>query len=499
MIKKIQRHKTAFFLAILLFLIIYCYYSVVDPLIPLNGDDWRYFSSFTSHPLPKLGLWNVTRIFQEHLMPVTGYISSFVIYPLVDDYFVSASITLAVMIAIFIVAFFLASYRLFIVLCEKKGIAIFVAVMTMAICFAIFKENPADNVHMFFVHEYHMYYYYVFPNILNSIVVFELMRKIVLEKSLLLSPDFKSGWLIVAIYFSIFSMLFSSGIILVFTGVILIYRFFSAYQVKEKLSSRLRIFSTECVKQYNLAIIIISGIIIAMLLELTSIRSQVFESVSGSSLMTRISDSAYNIFLHARSINKYILVIMLLVFIIACFMYFKGKKEDRSNPIFLLAVKCLISIPILLIFHILLATRSLPRYVSEIRCAYGAYFFGILCISLLSIYILQELKYSRIVFPLVLMVILMVMVNSNWPYQNLAEENKESYVHQLVPAILEADEAGHTDITIYIPLGSAIEDWAIECLAEMLYYHKMTFYNINVKKGIIENSPDNLVYYVPNP
>jgi hypothetical protein len=209
MMAKLKRHRLALFLAGLLFLFVYKYFAIVDPLYPLDGDDWRYFGTFASYPLPKLGLWNVTRIFPENLMPTIGYFSAFVIYPLVGDYLASASIALAIMAALFITALFLAFYRLFIVLCDSKRLGLFFAVMMIALCFAIFKDNYANNYHMFFASMYNLYFFYVFPNILNAIIVLELMRQLILNNNLsILQPPSPSvrkigldrGWLLVGIY-----------------------------------------------------------------------------------------------------------------------------------------------------------------------------------------------------------------------------------------------------------------------------------------------------------
>jgi hypothetical protein len=336
----IKEHKSAFFLAGVLFLLVYRYYAVVDPLLLRWPDDWQYFGIFASQPIPRIGWWNVTRLLPEHLMPTTGYLSAFLIYPLVGDYFDAASISLAIVVALFIVALFLVFYRLFAAPCKNNRLALFVAVMTIAMCFAVFKDNPTDNVHMFFTGIYSEYFYYVLPNILNSIIVLALMRQLVLEDHLSLWPlkenGFSKGWLLVGIYFCIFSMLFSAAILLIFAVAVIVYRCFPLWRSEEKRSQRWKNMAVECVKHCNIALIIIGGTIAAMFLELTSMRSHnpygdiYFDSVFSKAFAKRVGESAYLFFLHVRSINKYVFVIMVLVVVTAGVIYFRKRQTDRT-------------------------------------------------------------------------------------------------------------------------------------------------------------------------
>jgi hypothetical protein len=183
----VKEHKLALLLAGVLFLLVYQYYAVVNPVTLRTGDDWKYFGNFFSHPVPRLDQWNITRLFPENMMPIAGNLSAFVVYPLAGDYLAAASITLAIIIALFITALFLSLYRLFSALCDNNHFALLIAMIVITLCFAIFKGNPKDNVHMFFTEQYNLYFFYVLPNILNSIVVLELMRQITLTNNLSLS------------------------------------------------------------------------------------------------------------------------------------------------------------------------------------------------------------------------------------------------------------------------------------------------------------------------
>ncbi|MCL2050560.1 MAG: hypothetical protein FWG91_02335 [Lachnospiraceae bacterium] len=506
MASRLTKHKLFFLSAGLIFFLICQYYILVDPILLRNGDDWRYFGSFLSEPVPRIGWWNVTRLFQEHLMPIVGYQSAFFIYPLVGDYLTTASIALAIVIAFFITGLFFAIYLLFSSLCKNKNTSALISVMIMALFFAFFKGRALDNVHMFFASQYNLYFYYIFPNIINSAVALFLMKQLILKKNLAFSS--KSGWLLAGIYFSIFSMLFSAGILLAFASAVLIFRFFVNFGAEGNLSlmARSRNFFTECVKQYNIAIAIIFGVLIAMVLETTSLRSKeilpdsYFGSIVDIEFLNRIGVAANNFFSLARSINKYIFAIIALIYLIVGIHYLLKKEAGKPDILLSLPIKCLISAAMLPFFYIVLSAKAGTHYAGEIRCVYGAFFFIILSVGFLSLYILRELPISRLFAPLILSIILLVALNTRWPFQVLSPYDEYALVHKLIPALVEADNEKHTKIILYVPEYSP-EEWELHCLSDTLFIHRVTFNKIDIVS--IEYSTerclsrdDNCVYYV---
>jgi hypothetical protein len=293
-------------------------------------------------------------------------------------------------------------------------------------------------------------------------------------------------------------MLFSAGILLIFAASVIIYKCFPLLGSEGKWPQRLKAIAFECAKHCNIALIIILGTIAAMFLELTSMRSNYinsdtyFASVLSVGFLQRIGESAYNFFLLVRSINKYAFIIMMLVVAIAGVIYFR-KKEKPSCRTVVLAKICLIAGPILFLFDVVLAAKAGPRYLGEIRCAYGPFFFLLLFIGLLSVYILQEREQARLFFPFILVVLLLVILNSRWPYQTFALGDKHALVRQFIPLFEEADRLDHKEIVLYLPKISP-ENWEIDWFSEMLYNHRVTLNKITVVEYI--RSADQGVYYV---
>jgi hypothetical protein len=448
-------------------------------------------------------------------MPLTGYFSAFVIYPLLGDYLYAASIALALVAATFISALFMALYRFFYVVCKDVVFACFWAVLAIVLCFVFFKDNRTDNVFLFFAFEYNLYFFYIFPNILNSIVVLELLRRLALRGKLSLMPEraasqgakalpgLREGMLLLVVYFCVFSLLFAAAILFSFAVAVAISRFYSAMKLKEKLVLRMKGFCREFFIDYNIALLIIVATIFAMILESTSLRSKSsgFGTYFGSPLsrvfLGRIGMSADYLGRNLLSINEYVCVLMIMVFVLAGIVHHrKRKSESAPSPLVNFAGMCLIAGGFLSAFYILLAAKAGPHYLTWIQCTYGVFFFLIICVILLCLFIMQEVKISRVFVPFVLLALILVMFNSYWSYRKLAPTYRDDLVHSLVQMLAEADSLGYTEIELYISEGSRQLEggWEIDCLTDMLNNHNVTARKVNVE---VKYSNDGSAYYVP--
>lgn len=493
--------KSVILISIIIFGCVFLYYTIVNPVIPYDYDDWRYFGFFESDPIPRLGRWNITRILPEYLVPLSGYLAAFIIFPIVGDYLASASIALALLLALFLSTLFVVSYRLFRVLCESGATCTFVSTMMMILCFAIFKHSPAGNVHMFFADTYNLYFCYVLPNILNSIFVLILIRELVLHESLSIGSklSLNTGILFIGIYFCIFSMLFSAGILLSFAVSVVIIRFFSAFIHKQKISQRLKAFFIDLVRNYNIVLIIIAGMGAAMVLELQSGRSNAdwdsiyTGSLFSSAFVNRIILSAGGLIGQIKSINKYVFLIIAFITLAAIICYMRQK--NRQNRIIGLALKCFIPLLFLAFFYAIVSAKAGIDRTGLIYCTYGMFFFLVLFISLTSLYLIEEVPFSRIFFPFISVIMIMIVLNStSWPYFSFQTEEKAKITNQVISLIDEASESGHEAIVLYVPDNYPLPLWATSRLSHTLYFHNITPTKMTILD--VKYSGNNSMYYV---
>ena len=506
MVAPIQKHKWIILFTFLVFFLVYQYFAIINPALLINGDDWGYFGSYRSHPIPRTG-WNVTRILPEYLMPMTGQLSAFFIYPLVGDYLTSASMALALVMGLFLSIFMISLYRLYRSLGSSEVICALLAVMTLGLFFTLFKDNYlSGNIHMFYGGDYNLYFAYILPNILNSVVVCELMRQLLLNKRLSILPadvskHIQCGWMILSIYLCIFSMLFSAGILLAFSLSVIIYRFYVNIRGKGLKRGKIKRFFVDCIKNFNIVVITIIGILIAMLLETTSIRANAaeFESTYTGSLfsidfLNRIGISLSNFLIYIPIMKNYILLIMIFIVLTAGVLFILSKKSLPSKFLKMTSF-CLISMTFLFFFYSVLAAKAGPNYIRQIRCVYGVFFYFVLLSGILGVYIIQKVEYLKIFLPLMIAMITMVLINSMWPYNKQSSGYMREMMQSKMDVVIEADRAGHTQIELYVPKDYPNQLWVVRnAFVDALYNHGIIENSIKVRA--LNYSHDDSFYYV---
>ena len=508
--KIIYENKQVIICATLVFIVILIFFSLVHPIIPFDGDDVHYLSHFISYPVPIIRIWNPTRIFPEYLQPLTGYLAAFVIYPLTGDYLFSISLSIAVVLAAFITVLYIALYRLFLSLHENKNVCAILSIFAIALCFALFRAKPINNTHMFLSRTYTTYFFYTIPNLLNSIVICELIRHYIKHKSLSISLSSpKSAVLIVMIYFCIFSMLFSALTLLAFAASALLYRFLSLSQPRMKLLPRLKCYFASIIKDFNIPIIIIIGIVVSMLLELTGGRARwdsgnsYFGSVLSFEFITRMIDSAKSLLSHIRFINVLISVIFIGITVTSIILWLIRKNKDTAESSAATIKICILCGILFSVFNIALSAKAGTTLGRQIDYAYGLYFFVILFISLSTLYILKSNSLARLLFPLLTIFILLIAVDSRWPYVDSFYGNpsgvssgrtmaKIDLMNSYLNRIIEADENGETVVYLNVPKYTTDNNWPLpawwgESFSNALYRHRVIASKIEIVLVIDED------------
>lgn len=83
------------FLAI--FISMFIFFTGAHPLIIYDGDDWANLSHMR-HFIPMWHGFNPIKILPETLMPLVGYLSGYVVTPIVKNYVVSVTIVSALLV-----------------------------------------------------------------------------------------------------------------------------------------------------------------------------------------------------------------------------------------------------------------------------------------------------------------------------------------------------------------------------------------------------------------
>lgn len=216
-----KHSEKIYFIVLLVFL--FAFFYIAHPLIIYDSDDWSYiYLNRNAIPLPFS--WNPSKVLPETLMPLSAFLGAYLIYPIMGDYIYSLALLFAIVFISILMVYFWYAYKLII---KKTGVSKSVALWLLTIFvilhFLAYRSSILSS------DEYVLYsmnvtciFNYTIPAILNLILVFYIEVndgiKDVKEYGI-----YKSTILLFFIYLAIFSGMFGSQGIAIYSTFNLIY------------------------------------------------------------------------------------------------------------------------------------------------------------------------------------------------------------------------------------------------------------------------------------
>ena len=496
---KLTRNVYVVICTVLVFITFFVFFAFISPSMPYDADDWYYISRFPGSPIPipHVRVWNPTRIFPEHLMPIIGYISAFVTYPLIGDYLFSFAVTTALLLGAFLSVLYISFYRLFLAFIEDKKTCALTGLFALALCFAIFRSRPSDNLHLFIVYSLNLHFFYTLPNILNSIVVCELIRLYLSKRLSFRSVPDRAPILVVLLYFCIFSMLFSAITLFAFVVSVLLYKLLdSLFHRSGKFPAKLKLIGIDGWKSYNIAIICVLGMLFAIVVELAGGRANWHSGVSyvGSVLSAGFFSQFFtaigNVLSLFLRINIPVIVAFAMILFLStgAFLFHRKKDKDIVSPFGKAIPVIFLSILFAFLFVALVSAKGGLQYTEDIRGTYSVFFFIILLVSLAVLYILKKIPFMRIFFPLMTVLAILVAVNARWPYAypHSRTYTQTALTESFIEDVVNADQCGESEVLLKVPKYDADGNWPIligsweNAFSNSLYKHKITSKKMNI-------------------
>jgi hypothetical protein len=470
-----SKEKPIFLLFSLLavFFGIYVYFANVQPVVPWTADDWLTLSGFNSGVFPVTHNNDPGRVTPKIIGPITGHIIAFVVYPLTKDYLFSITVAVAALIALLMAAFYLFSYRLFHKLGNNKALAVCASFFFIILYFAMFKSRSSNNVYMLWHYNLCTVFYYLLPNILNSILVFWLWEKR-LQDSLPFKYSYSVGILICVLYLAMFSMLWGAAILACYAFFDLLAKLPGIIKKKERLTA------------YWINMLILIFFCGYCFVEFTGERGNV---LSQPLSLRGIKETLLYVCELLIAFNTMFLVFAYCV--IALYLYLRIKdlltKEAtdvkaktpilaKLNRAILLSSICTAST---LPFYLLAATKSGFRNHNRIEGIYGFFFFFILTLLLICLHIVNRLPKSVIAIPFIIMIFAVHMTRSYYPlsageYNDTSAHQKYEIVAEWLGQIKAAEiEGGDYIVPKILPTYPAVFPSYWEAIEDTLKSHKI--------------------------
>ena len=435
-----------------IFLVLFVFFYVAHPLILFDSDDWEMCSYFR-RPLPMPGGYNGIKVFPETLFPILTEIAANFVYPIMKDYLMSLALVFAVTGALFISIYCRVFVSLTRTIMDDKESIIpdLLAVCFLAFHFLIYKNDWFSNTHLFWSGDVTCFIHYVLTGVFNAAMVLWFMNKAYIEgDSFEVKPvGIKDGAVLLAIYFAVFSNMFTNIILVSFAAV----EIFSVLLTKRKDKNAIKRFMVS--RWYYPAVLIMWAF--ALVIQLLDPRNA--DAKKQISTKIGISEIVKSVVANFTAINKMCLLIfavMVVMFVVCVFR--KGEKVVKTSEAVLL-VKIIAAGFFTLLYLILLSAVSGINYVGRSDVALGYYFYMFLFFMIVFGIALKNVDGKEsglgVVLPLLTFVTVAQTINSCKSYRDyndfaLTKEQVYSIGQDILNQYFAADMSGAENMELHV-------------------------------------------------
>lgn len=458
---------------IVIFLFLLVFFSVIHPVQVFDGDDWTYIG-YARDALPDANAWNPTRVLPEILMPAVGSLAAFVVTPILGDYLTAMTLTYAVVISAVILCYLHLFTRM---ISERFSLedntAIIVSFLFFLAHFWLFRIQDSGNKHLFLSRNLTCYFYYTIPTLLNGSLVLVFERKPDIWKEI--SPIQKGG-LILLLYLGIYSNLFSSIVLVAYSGTVILQRMITDWLATKKWNT---LWKTLRSSSIFVGIIVIW--VVSLFFELKGGRAAQVGTMGTAESIHLALDNLLNSF---KGINQYFALFVLVFVLLAAILGFSDLKKKTSEvwAYWRTAFHFLFAGIVVAVYQVLLCgVTSLSGYLkcSDVLVSIYLYLLiGLLCIVC---YVIKKLPGVRVLLPVIACI---AVFNCNTYSTTYAEPYQTQIHHEVVKEITEtvytqicdASENNQTSVEIEVPFFDSNDNWPLstwlgERMSRTLYKH----------------------------
>lgn len=439
----------------LVFIGITIFFTCVHPVVLYDADDWLNISYIRSVALPKWGAWNPIKVLPETLMPMCGLVSAYVVTPILGDYLRAVTLVTALVISLSVTVY----VGIFFNLIRKafslsEGQTAVISLMFLMFHFLIFKSQALDNPYLFQAINLTCYYHYVIPGLLNASLV---MYFICLEldagefSRISIAPR---HFLLLAIYFAIFSNVLISIILISWLVSMLLVKLCGTRSGKGRLSSIYR--------DNRPVFWIIAVWIVSLLFEANGGRShQIGQGLTLASFMDTVTMLVA--FFHANSKGLLIFLTAFVLFVGGAAILKHRSTDSTADDVYLgLMCRCMVAIIVWLIYVVIVSSKAGAAYIVEPGVPLGLFFFFLLLSMGAASYIIARWNGGYFVMLLLSFCVLCRTLDAGYPlansnYENLASDTCIAVDWDIMGQIISNQDMEHVEITV--PMGNREGNW----------------------------------------
>lgn len=469
---KYKNYLIFLFYGLAVFVGLLLFFTFISPLTIYDADDWLYIYELRK-PIPRIHVWNPTRVFPEAFMPLVSYFGALVINPLINDYFRSLSLAHGLFASIVITLYFVEFPLMF----YKRKIATAPSSIAYGLLFLLLHfishiMKGYDNYFLLGATNVTCFYFYVLAVMINASLVMHFISyggpKAWFKNSSIIHKLIVAIWA----YFAIFSNLFSSVVLATYIGTELLLTLIKEIKSKEFNLKRY------CYSNW-LNLLLIMLWFSANLIETTGGRARDFHS----NIFINIPLAFVFTLGSLVAINLFTLIFEIIVF-------YKWKKINKQLPD--ITIYFLVGMGLQLLYIILLCASSEVTYAfgTQVTIAHFFYIFTALIVCLNQL-IAHDKRYKKL--PLILCgTILLLLFRPGrilypYNYSYLSYEQCDALMNDIISQFKTAEANGETEIILTLPKFDVEGNWPLSTslvgdrMSNALKRHKIIDTYITVK------------------
>ena len=477
-----KRNKFIFSSFILIIFILFCVVYIQSyPAIIFNTDDWC-FITFSRSILPQWEANNPCRVLPECLMPACSWLAATFIMPFNHDLVNSIAIITGLVIAVFLTAYFYFSVKMLMKRFNLSAtVALFLSLLFILLHYLVFRKTQEVRMPLFAANSLTHVYFYLLPDIANATLVLIYLAgicEVFHQKKYV-----KIAFLILVIYFALFSNLYASIMLPVFVGSLLLVKIiFGEYRNGTVLSF---------IKKNLFELIILLVWAVVQFFEINGGRSKYlsegndfsFEKIYSFSMRyaSYLYHNINHIFLFAGGIAVIISVIVLIV-----------RKKPETRQLFQLYISLAISFIVSSIYIILVCIKA-HGTIEYHAIIFAPIFFWILIVFISISILIKSFAPSKVLLPVIC---LFIAFQINSDSKNFARfcQVPTGYAKALddyiISSIVEADNAGQEILVLDVPDFGGYDNFPLATYGGGYVARALEKFNITSTKVYVEFHPN---------
>jgi hypothetical protein len=481
-----------------IFLGLFLFFCKVHPIYIYDADDWE-FVSCARRVIPRMSYWNPSRIFPESMMPLVCETGVRVLrlfkVEYIDSLMYSIGIALCVMIIIYLYFFDQMIDKVLEI--RTHGLLM---VFFLLCHFWPYNVSKVGNYHMFYAGTAACTFFYTIPSLMSAAVVFRIITNRFPTSFTKLKNDGAGAWIwTLVLYWTIFSNMYVNIICIAFIGIMCLWNWCESGMYK-KLNLR----NWNCWKQYLQDNSIYYAVIVVWLLSLLfEAHGGRARNISDNVAPVSIVSSVQVLFRALISLNKffilgYILMIGMAVITMAIRI---GRKSWNAmdKKFLLLMIKLYSAMFVVMLYLVLLATKTGAGYLANNKALYGVMLYIVLQMTVSFGYVVKQWDIYKMVIPVAIYILLFETVFHSMSFQenyrsasDQSTEVVKALDRNIVNQMIQADQAGLSETTVYLPYHGS-QGWPMpavpyleERIARTMYSHGITTRRIEVHLEVDE-------------